>query len=511
MTVHLDGHGLTIEQVHLVARQRDKIALTDEAKERVHQCRQYVEELVEKGEAIYGVTTGIGELARIRVSQEEGEELQRRIIYSHAASTGDILPPEDVRAAMLCRANTLAKGHSGVRLETLQTYIEMVNRGVVPVVYEKGSVGTSGDLSPLSQLAMVVLGEGEAFYEGVRMPGFEAMRAAGLVPVRPSYKEGLGLINGAQLMTGQSALILYDAERVIKNGLIAMAMTLDALKAVLKPFHPRIHQERPFPGQIAVAGLLRRLFYGSEIMADPTGKVQDGYSMRCTPQVIGPSIDGYHYARRQIEIELNALSDNPTFFPEEGIHLAAGNFHAQSTAMAMDFLAIALAEVASLSERHTNRMMNPVLSGLPDFLVEGKGLNSGMMVAQYTQAALVSENKVLCHPAVVDSISVSADQEDHVNMGPVSVRKCKEVLKNVATVVAIQLLCGAQALDFRKPQKPGTGVAAAYEVIRSVVPFMETDRPLYPDIEQVLELVQTGAILEAVENTIGPLELTPES
>ncbi len=342
------------------------------------------------------------------------------------------------------------------------------------------------------------------------MPGAKAMRRAGLEPVKPSYKEGLGFINGAQMMTGESALMLYDAERLIKTALIAMAMTLDVLKAVPSAFHPLVHRHRPFKGQIAVAENLRKLFAGSEIMADPSGKVQDGYSMRCTPQIVGPTIDAYHYVREQILTEMNSASDNPLFFPEEKLYLAAGNFHAQSTAMAMDFLAIALAELASLSERHTNRMLNPALSGLPDFLIEGKGLNSGLMVAQYTQAALVSENKVLCHPAVVDSISVSADQEDHVNMGPIAVRKCKEVLKNVSTVIAIQLLCGAQALDFRQPKQPGQGVAAAYEVIRQRVPFMENDRALYPDIEQVGELVRSHELLNAVETALGPLSLVPE-
>jgi len=509
MAVHIDGENLTIEQVHAVAH-GDLIALTDDAKGKVQRCREFVQKMVDSGAAIYGVTTGIGEFARIRVSQEQGEELQRRIIYSHAASTGDVLPAESVRAAMLCRANTLAKGYSGVRLETLQTYIEILNRGIVPVVYEKGSVGTSGDLSPLAQLAMVALGEGEAFYEGERMPGGEALRQAGLEPVVPSFKEGLGLINGAQMMTGESALILYDAERLIKSALIAMAMTLDALKAVTRPFHPRIHESRPFAGQIAVAQNLRKLFDGSEIMADPSGKVQDGYSMRCTPQVVGPTIDAYHYVRKQILTELNAASDNPLFFADEDLYLAAGNFHAQSTAMAMDFLAIAVAELAGLSERHTNRMLNPVLSGLPDFLIEGRGVNSGLMVAQYTQAALIAENKVLCHPAVVDSISVSADQEDHVNMGPVAVRKCKEIVRNVSTVIAIQLLAGAQALDFRKPQKPGRGVLAAYEIIRERVPFMENDRALYPDIEQVGDLVRSRELLDAVEAAVGPLSLVPE-
>lgn len=510
MTVIIDGNSLTIEQIRAVAYGGEKVELSAKAKERVNASRALIEKMVADGDAIYGVTTGIGEFARIRVTPEQGEELQRRIVYSHAASTGDVQRAEVVKAAMLCRANTLSKGYSGVRLEMLQTYIDILNSGIVPVVYEKGSVGTSGDLSPMSQLAMVALGEGEAFWEGKRIPGGEALKLAGIKPVKPSYKEGLGLINGAQMMTGESALQLWEAERLIKNGIISMAMSLDALKAVQKPFHPTVHNLRPFKGQITVAQNLRRMFASSEIIADCGGKVQDGYSMRCTPQVVGPSIDAFHFVRGQIMTEMNSVSDNPLFIPEENIHLAAGNFHAQSTAMAMDFLAIAMAEVASLAERHTNRLLNPVLSGMPDFLVEGRGLNSGLMVAQYTQAALISENKVLCHPAVVDSISVSADQEDHVNMGPVAVRKCREVLKNVGACIAIQMLAAAQAIDFRKPLKPGKGVQAAYDVIRSKVSFMENDRALYPDIEAICELVRGNDVLNAVESAIGPIRLEPE-
>ena len=507
MVVYINGKDLTLEEIHRVAREKEEVRLSEEAKENVEKCWSVVQELVDSGEPIYGVTTGIGEFARIRVSAEMGRQLQENIIYSHAAGTGEIQAEEIVRAAILARANTLAKGYSGVRLSTLERFIALLNKGITPVVYEKGSVGTSGDLSPLAQLAEVVIGKGEAFYKGERMSGAEALKKAGLKPVELTFKEGLGLINGSQMMTGQAALILYDVEILLKNALVASAMTVDALRALPKPFDKRVHEVRPFHGQRLVAEQMRRLLEGSEILTKGKGKVQDAYSLRCIPQVLGPTIDAYRYVKEQIEIELNSAADNPLFFPEDKITLAAGNFHGQPVAMAMDFLGIALSEVASLSERHTNRLLNPVLSGLPDFLIQGKGVNSGLMVAQYTAAALVSENKVLSHPAVVDSISVSADQEDHVSMGPIAVRKCQEILKNVQVVVAIEMLCAAQALDFRKPLKPGKGAAAAYRTIRKEVTFMEKDRPLYPDINKVAKMVREGSIVKAVESVVGQIKV----
>jgi histidine ammonia-lyase len=507
MVVYLNGNQLSLEEIERVARGGEKVQLTDEAKGRVRVCRDVVRKMVDSGEAIYGVTTGIGEFARIRVSPEMGRTLQENIILSHAAGTGDLQPEEAVRAAMVMRVNTLSKGYSGVRLSTIETYMEQLNRGITPLVYEKGSVGTSGDLSPLAQLAEVVIGKGEAFYKGERLPGAVAMERAGLKPVELSFKEGLGLINGSQMMTGQSGLLLIDTLVLLKNAMIASAMTLDALRAVQKPFDARVHAIRPYYGQGLVAENLRKLFANSEILAKGSSKVQDGYSLRCTPQAMGPSIDAYHYVKGQVEIELNSAADNPLFFPEDNEHIAAGNFHGQPVAMAMDFLGIALAELADLSERHTNRLLNPTLSGLPDFLIEGMGVNSGLMVAQYTAAALVSENKVLAHPAVVDSISVSADQEDHVSMGPIAVRKCKEILQNVQAVIAIEMLCAAQAMDFHKPSNPGTGTKAAYDVIREKVPFMKQDRALHPDINMVAGLVRDGSIVKAVEAAVGEVKV----
>jgi histidine ammonia-lyase len=507
MTVQIDGQSLTIEKVEEIARRKAEVAYSSDAKAKIERCRQVVQEMVDSGEAIYGVTTGIGEFARIRVSPEQGSELQRNIIYSHAAGTGDPVREHVVRAAMACRANVLARGHSGVRFSTASIFIEMLNKGVIPFVHEKGSLGVSGDLSPMAQLAEVCLGEGKAYYKGELIDGGEAMRRAGIKPIDVTYKEGLGLINGSQMVTAGAALILQDARRLLKNAFIASAMTIDALKGVPKAYHEVLHASRPYKGQNAVAHDLRLLMADSEIIADKSGKVQDGYSMRCTPQVLGPSVDCWHYAREQVETEINSSADNPLFFPDENLYLAGGNFHGQAVGMAIDFLCIAMSEVADLSERHSNRLLNPTLSGLPDFLVEGKGLNSGLMVAQYTAAALVSENKVLSHPASVDSISVSADQEDHVSMAPIAVRKCTEILKNVGAVLAIEMYCSAQAFDFRKPKKPGNGTAIAYDVIRDHVPFLEKDRVLYPDINKIADLIRNNTILNAVESELGELPL----
>jgi len=505
--VILDGASLSIERIQAVARQGAKVSVSSQARQNVQRSRDVIEKSIAEGAAIYGVTTGIGEFARIRISPEQSAELQRRIIYSHSAGTGDPFPPDVVRAGMTCRANTLSKGCSGVRVCLLDTVLEMINKGVVPFINEKGSVGTSGDLSPLSQFAEVAIGEGRAYYKGELMPGAEAMRRAGVKPTDLTYKEGLGLINGSQMMTGGSALLVYDAERILKNAMIASSMTLDALRAVASAYHPLVHRARPFRGQNAVAQNVLRLFADSEIMANKTGKVQDGYSMRCTPQILGPSLDTLEYVRGVVQIEANAAADNPLFFGDEGKYFAAGNFHGQNVGMAVDFLCIAMSEVANLSERHTNRLLNPTLSGLPDFLVEGKGLNSGLMVAQYTAAALVSENKVLSHPASVDSISVSADQEDHVSMGPIAVRKCGEILRNVRTVLAIEMMSAAQAFEFHEGRRPGKGTRIAYEMIRSKVPALKDDRVLYPDIEAIRKMVEDCSILEAVESGIGPLKL----
>lgn len=507
MKVALDGQSLTIEQIVAVARDGAKVELSSKGRKNIEKCRKFIEEMVEKEEPMYGVTTGIGEFARIQISKEMGEELQKRIVYSHAAGFGDHQPIEVVRAAMLIRANVLCKGYSGVRPVVPLTMIEMLNKGVTPVVYEKGSVGTSGDLSPQSHVAEVVMGEGKAYYNGKVMSGKNAMKKAGIEPVRLSYKEGLGIINGPQMMTGGAVLLYYDTLRLLKHSIIASAMTLDALRAVTKAYDNRLHKARGYPGQVTVAANLRKIYKGSKIMANKSGKVQDGYSLRCTPQVTGPVLDLMKWIRSQLEIEINAASDNPLFFPDDQEYLAGANFHGEAVGLVIDYLCIAITDLGNLSERHTNRMLNPILSGLPDFLVDGQGLNSGLMVAQYTAAALVSENKVLSHPASVDSISVSADQEDHVSMGPVAIRKYTEILKNMGGIIGIEMMCAAQAYEFQKPRTPGKGSSAAYRVIRKKVKPLKTDRPLYPDIENMYNLLNSYDIINAVEKEVGEIKL----
>ncbi len=505
--VILTGDDLTIEQVGAVCRGSATVSLSDEAKDAVVANRAVIERKVKSGVKIYGVTTGIGEFSKIQISPEQGEELQRRIVYSHAAAVGEDIPECDVRAAMLLRANVLAKGYSGVRLQIVTTLVEMLNKRVHPVIYQKGSLGTSGDLAPLSQMAEVVMGEGKADYNGRRMTGAEAMKAAGIATLTLSYKEGLGLINGTQAFTGVGALALLDAMKLAKNSIIAAAMTFDCIGSRLTCLDPRVHRIRKHRGQIVAAENVRRIIEGSETIPDNQGKVQDAYSLRCIPQILGPSLDAIQYVLKEHLDEINGVSDNPLFFTQEDEYLATGNFHGQAVAMAQDFLSIAISELASLAERHTNRLLNPVLSGLPDFLVEGRGLNSGLMVAQYSAAALVSENKVLSHPAVVDNVSVSADQEDHVCMGSVTAMKLTEVIRNTETVVAIQLMAAAQALDFKRPLKGGKGTEAAHQAIRSKLEKLVDDRPLYPDIEIVTSLVRDGSIVAAVEAAVGEMKL----
>jgi histidine ammonia-lyase len=400
----------------------------------------------------------------------------------------------------------LAKGYSAVRLITVETLVKMMNQNVIPAVNEKGSVGTSGDLSPLSQIAEVVMGEGRAFYRGELMRGGKALEKAGIKPVKLGLKEGLGLINGTQMFTGCGALRLYQAERLIKNAIIASAMSADALRTPVRAYDRRIHEVRPYNGQNIVAANMRKLLKGSKLTG-MAGKVQDAYSLRCIPQVYGPSVDAYFYSREQIEIEMNSVVDNPLFFSKEKKQLACGNFHGQPGTFALDFMAIAVSELGGLSERHINRLMNPNLNlGLPAFLVKGEGLNSGLMVAQYTAASLCSENKMLSHPAVVDNFSMAADQEDHVCMGPISARKLKEIIWNVTNVLAIEMMSAAQAFDLLDGA-PGAGTQAAWKEIRKVVRPLKKDRVLWPDIQAIAEKIANCDILDAVENKVGPIGL----
>jgi histidine ammonia-lyase len=501
-TVEIDGEGLTLEQVELVARGAARVAVSAAGRERIRRSRDVVERVLAEGRVVYGVNTGFGRLSDVVIPPARIEELQLNLIRSHSCGVGDPLAREEVRAITLLRANVLAKGFSGVRESVVALLVELLNRGVHPVIPEQGSVGASGDLAPLSHLALVLVGEGEAEVAGERIPGAEALRRAGLEPLRLQAKEGLALNNGTQVQTGIGALALLGAERLLDVADLAGAMSLEGLRGTPDAFHPAIGRVRPHPGQQRSAERLRALLEGSEIREshrhnDP--RVQDAYALRCMPQVHGAARNALAYIRGVLEVEANSATDNPLIFPDEpdeygrqGRVLSGGNFHGQPVAQVLDLLAIALADVASISERRIERLVNPDLSDLPAFLTPEPGVRSGFMLAQITAAALVSESKILCHPASVDSIPTGASKEDHVSMGPAAARKARQVLRNAEAVLGIELLCAAQALEFLKPLRPGRGVHRAYERLRERIPPLDEDRVLAPDIEAAARMIRDG-------------------
>jgi histidine ammonia-lyase len=505
-TIAIDGESLRLEQLEAVARQRAPVALADVGRERIRRSRAVVQRALEEGQVVYGVTTGFGRLADVAIPLARLEELQVNLVRSHASGVGDPLPTDEVRAIMLLRANVLAKGFSGVREELVDLLLGLLNRGVHPIVPEQGSVGASGDLAPLSHLALVLIGEGKAEVDGRVLAGGEAVRGAGLEPLVLLAKEGLALNNGTQVQTGIGALALLGAERAVEAAEVAGAMSLEGLRGTPDAFHAAIARARPHPGQIASAERLRRLLSGSEIREshrhnDP--RVQDAYALRCMPQVHGAARNALAYVRDIVEIEANSATDNPLIFPDEmgedgrlGRVLSGGNFHGQPVSQALDLLAIALTDLASIAERRIERLVNPDLSDLPAFLTREPGLNSGFMMAQITAAALVGESKILCHPASVDSIPTGASKEDHVSMGPAAARKARQVLRNVEAVLGIELLCAAQALEFLRPLHPGAGVERAYRLLRERVPPLAEDRVLAPDIEAAAALVREGTLAE---------------
>ncbi len=506
MALVLTGTGLTVESVVRVARGSEPVELAPEARRRIETCRAMLEKKIRAREIMYGVNTGIGELANVVLTPEQVERYQRYIVYSHAAGYGKPLPADVVRAALLSRVNVHCHGRSGPRLKVTETMVEVLNKGVVPVVCEKGSVGACGDLSPMSQMALVPMGEGEAFYRGERLPGAEALRRAGITPLVLEARDGLAMINGSNVIAGMGALHVHDAERWIRHSEIAAAMTLEVLNANMKAYDDRLHQARGFAGAIASAASVRKLVEGSGLLAQAGKKVQDAYSLRSTPQVVGAARDALRWTRGMIETELNAVADNPIFFPEEDLVLTGANFQGSPMALALELLGTSITTVSVLSERRLNRLMNPHLNaGLPAFLTKGAGMFSGLMLTQYTAGALVCENRVLSHPAATGSIPAAADQEDFVSMGMTTALKTRDILDNAQAVLAIELLAGAQALDFRAPLRPGRGVAAAYEVVRKHVARLDDDRPLYDDINRLKQVVVSGEILDAVEKAVGPL------
>ena len=507
MVVAIDGESLTIDDVVQVARFGEKVEVAASAMDQIKNSRDVIENAIKEGRTVYGVNTGFGDLASVSISPEDLAKLQVNLIRSHSAGVGQPFSIEVVRGMMLLRANALAKGYSGIRFETLATLVGMLNVGVIPVVPQKGSVGSSGDLAPLAHMVLVLIGEGEAFYKGERMDGLKAMKKAGLTPVLLQAKEGVALINGTQPMTSVGALAVYDALNTVKDAMIAACLSLEALRGTRAALDKRIHDIRAHEGQTDVATAMRALLLDSEINQSHAecGKVQDAYSLRCAPQVIGASLDAIRYVQSVVETEINSATDNPLVFTDDETVVSGGNFHGQPIALAMDFLSIALSELANISERRINRLVNPHLSGLPAFLTTEGGLESGMMIAQYTAAALVSENKILAHPASVDSIPTSADQEDHVSMGTIAARKASFILENVKNVIAIEYMCAAQGVDLLAPLKASIPLETAKSAIRKVVPALEDDRALSPDIEKIHNLMNTGEIVTSTEKITGPL------
>lgn len=508
--VSLNGEDLTVDDVWRVAVGGTRAELSDDAREKMDSARAVVERAASQasGEHTYGINTGFGRFVSRSIPPELSEELQLRLLRSHACGVGEPYPDEVVRAAMVLRANALAKGYSGARVKTVELLLECLNRGVLPYVPARGSVGASGDLAPLAHLALPLVGEGWALLDGDRITGAEALAHAGLEPVRLQAKEGLSLINGTQFMSAIGALGLVRAGRLVRVADIACALSVEALQASRVSFRPEIQALRPLRGQSESAANVIRLVEGSAIIESHRwcDKVQDAYSLRCAPQVHGACRDLLAYAEQTVGVELNAATDNPLVFAESGELLSNGNFHGQPLAFALDGMAMALAELASISERRVERLTNPSLSdGLPAFLTHDGGLNSGFMIPQYVAASLVSENKVLCHPASVDSIPTSAGQEDHVSMGNAAALKLWQVLANSERALAIELLAGAQGVEFLAPLEPGPGTRAAHAQVRSLSPTVHEDRPLAPDIELVAAAIRSGVIVAAVEDEIGEL------
>jgi histidine ammonia-lyase len=506
MTIVLNGSGLSIEKMIRIARFGEKVELAPQALERIRTCRTMLEEKIQAHEIMYGVNTGIGEFSEVVLNDEQVQQFQRYLIYNHAAGIGEPAPIEEVRAAMTGRINVHAHGNSGCRPEITHTLVEMLNRGVTPVVCQKGSVGACGDLAPMSQIALLLMGEGEAFYRGERLPGRTAMDRAGIPVPDLQARDGLATINGSNLLTAMSALQLYDMQRWLKQAEIACAMSLEALFANMKPYDVRLHELRGFPGAIRSAKAIMQCIQGSDLVTGKLKtKVQDAYSMRSSPQVIGAAHDALAYARSQVETELNGVGDNPIFLPDARLTLTGANFQGSPVSLPMDMAGAAITMVCVLSERRLNRLTNPALSvGLPAFLTKGAGMFSGMMLSQYTADMLIVEQRILSTPASIQSIPAAADQEDFVSMGMNTALKNRQIMDNAMGVLGIEFMAAAQALDFRNFQN-GHGVCKAREIIRQHIAHLDEDRPLYPDHNAMKTLVASGQILEAVEDVVGSL------
>jgi len=508
MTISINGCNLTIEEAIQVARNKEQVVLDPKALEAVKKARDFVDKKLEEGAVIYGLTTGFGKFSDTLISSEETADLQKNLILSHSCGMGNPLPVEVVRTAMLLRCNALAKGNSGIRPHTIETLLEMLNKGVHPIIPEKGSLGASGDLAPLSHMVLVLMGRGEAEYQGAVMSGEEAMKKAEITPVVLAAKEGLALINGTQIMTAIGLNVLWDSMALMKIADLAAALTGEALNMVTKAFDPRVHKLRGHQGQMDSAENLLRLLKESENAIDTNpNKVQDPYSLRCIPQVHGATRDAIKYVYDAVTKEINAVTDNPIIFPEEGEVISGGNFHGQPMALAFDFLKIAVSELGDISERRSERLINPQLSeGLPPFLTLHGGVCSGFMIAQYSAASMVSENKIYAHPASVDSISSSGNQEDHVSMGTTAARTAAMILDNSRKVLSIELFAASQGVWLRGEKGLSKATQAAYNHIRKEVAPVDHDILMHDEMVKFEEMIRSGKLLETVESAIGPLK-----
>ncbi len=505
--IELDGSSLTIEDFIDIARRGKRVKLSEESLQKVEKSREVVERVISENKPVYGINTGFGDLAKVGVEAGSLEQLQDNLILSHCAGVGEPINEEESRGMMALRINTLAKGYSGIRANTLSTLVEMLNRGIIPIIPSKGSLGASGDLIPLAHMANALFGRGECRYKGEFATVKYAFENEKLSPVVLAAKEGLALINGTQFMCSLGAISCFDVDNLLKNAQIVGAMAVEALMATDKFVSEKVHLLRPHTGQMAVAENLRKLVAGSEIIAShmDCDTVQDAYTLRCVPQILGASADVLAHVREKITIEMNSTTDNPIVFPDSGDVVSQGNFHGQPIAMPLDYLGIGTAEMGDWCERLTFRMLSSSLSGLPPFLVRESGLNCGLMLSQYTGAALVAENRILCHPASVDSISSSAGQEDHVSMGATAALKLRQIIENTGYILAIGMLCASQALDFRNGTKAGRGTRAAYEAVRERISPLEQDRYIKDDIDILFNMVRSGEIVDRVETAVGEL------
>lgn len=506
--IKIDGHSLTLNQVAMVARKNVHVEISASSLETMKKSREYVFSIVKKGDPVYGINTGFGALSDKHIERDDLEQLQVNLIRSHCTGVGNPFNKEVTRAIMLLRANCLASGHSGINPELVQRLLDFLNLNIIPIVPQKGSVGASGDLAPLSHIALALMGEGEVMLDDQIVDTQEAMKKYNLPAIKLGPKDGLALINGTAVMAALGALALERAEQYLKLADLAAAMTLEGVRGTLRAFDKRISLLKPHPGQLDCVDNVNALLAQSEVSQShkDCGKVQDPYSLRCVPQVHGACRQTFHHAREVIERELNAVTDNPLIFYQDDDVISGGNFHGEALAFCMDYLAMGLAELCNISERRIEKMMNPVFSDLPAFLTKNSGLNSGLMIAHVTAAALASENKYLCHPASIDSIPTSTDKEDHVSMGVTSGRKLWEVMDNLKNILSIEFLCASQALEFHRPLKSSPAIEEAFESIRQVVPPIEQDRVFYKDMEAIAQIIDNGDLITRVQKIIGDLK-----